>query len=102
MKRSRRPGLRASIPDRLSGRVEILAALADEAGVEPQALVDLVSTWVRAVEIGFFGSGRIRVQEAVETHGKEVSASLECEQVSHAAFHALSRMIQHFSKVKGR
>ena len=94
--------MRASIPDRITGTVEIIVALADQASAEPPALVDLVPIWVRAVEIGFFGSGRIRLQGAVETQGKRVSASLECEQVSQTAFHALARMVQHFSKVKGR
>jgi hypothetical protein len=93
--------LRDSIPERITGAVEILVALANEAGVEAPALLDLVSTWVRAVEVGFFGPGRIRLK-AVETQGQRVSGKLECEQVSRTAFHALSRMIRHFPKVKGR
>jgi hypothetical protein len=93
--------LRDSIPERLTGTVEIIVTLADPAGGEPPALVELVSTWVRAVEIGFFGPGRIRLQ-AVETQGQRVSGRMECEQVSQTAFHALSRMIQHFSKMIGR
>jgi len=64
--------------------------------------VDLMSTWVRAVEMGFFGSGRIWLRGNVEAQGQRVFARLECEQVSQTAFHALSRMIRHFSKVKGR
>jgi hypothetical protein len=91
--------LRASTPDQITGTVELLAVLADDASAEPAALVELVSTWVRAVEIGFFGSGRIRLQ-AVKTPGHRVSGRLECEQVSQTAFHALLRMTQHFSKTK--
>lgn len=93
--------MRGSIPDRISGTVEIVVALADEAGVEPQVLADLVSTWVRAEEIGFFGPGRIRVQGAVETHGQQVSARVECDQVSPTAFRVLARMIRYFSRMKG-
>jgi hypothetical protein len=93
--------LPASIPDRITGTVEIVVVLAGAAGAERPALADLVSTWVRAVEIGFFGSGRIRLH-AVEAQAQRVSGRLECERVSQTAFHALSRMIRHFSAVKGR
>ena len=94
--------MHASIPDRITGKVQILITLADDAGVETRALVDLVTTWVRAVEVGFFGPGGIRLQGAVEAQGQRVAGRLECERVSQTAFLALSRMIQHFSKVKGR
>ena len=94
--------MRASIPDRITGKVQILITLAGDAGVETRALVDLVTTWVRAVEVGFFGPGGIRLQGAVEAQGQRVAGRLECERVSQTAFLALSRMIQHFSKVKGR
>jgi hypothetical protein len=93
--------LRASTPDQITGTVEILAVLANDASAEPAALVELVSTWVRAVEIGFFGAGRIRLQ-AVKSQAHRFSGRLECEQVSQTAFHALLRMTQHFSKLKGR
>ena len=101
MKKTRRCGLRASTPEQLTGTVELLAMLADDAGTAPAALEELVSTWVRAVEIGFWGSGRIRLQ-AVKTQRQRVSGRLECEQVAKTAFHALSRMIEHFSKTNGR
>lgn len=101
MKKTRRRGLRASIPDQITGMVELFAALADDTSAEPAALVELVSTWVRAVEIGFFGLGRIRLQ-SVETEGHRVSGALICEQTSHTAFHALSRMIENYSKTKAR
>jgi hypothetical protein len=90
------------IPDRITGAVEIIVVLADGAGVEPKALADFVSTWVRAVEIGLFGPGRVRVQQPVEMHGQQVSARLQSDEVSETAFQALSRMIRYFSKVKGR
>lgn len=92
----------ASIPDRITGTVEILAALAVDASAEPPALAELVSTWVRAVEIGLFGPGRIRPQGVLETRGRRVSGRFECEQVSQTAFHVLLRMIRYFSKVKGQ
>ena len=93
--------MRASIPDHITGEVELVVEMANDANAEPAALVGLVSTWVRAVEIGFFGPGRMRL-ESVETQQHRVSGKLQCEQVSQTAFHALSRMVQHFSKVKSR
>lgn len=101
MKKTRRRGLRASIPDQITGMVEVSAALAEDASADPAALVELVSTWVRAVEMGFFGPGHIRPQ-AVKSQGQRVSGRLECEQVSQTAFHALARMIEHFSKTEAR
>ncbi len=90
------------MPDQITGKVEIIVALADGNGVEPQALVALLSTWARAVDIGLFGSGRIHQQEYVETNGRQVSGRFDCERVPKAAFHLLVRMIRHFSQVKGR
>jgi hypothetical protein len=94
--------LRASTPDRISGTIDISVALAGEAAAEPQALVELLSTWIRAVEIGFFGPGRIRLQGAIDTQGRTVAGSIDCADLSATAVLALSRMIQRFSKVKGR
>jgi hypothetical protein len=90
------------MPDQITGTVEIIVALADEASVEPQALVDLVSTWARAVEIGFFGPGRIQLQGSVEIHGRQVSGTFECGQLSQTAFHVLAKMVRYFSKMKGK
>ena len=96
--------MRASTPNQVTGKVEIVITLAQDqdTGVETLALVELVTTWVRAVEVGFFGPGGIRLQGAVEAQGQRVAGRLGCERVSQTAFLALSRMIQHFSKVKGR
>jgi len=94
--------LPVSIPDQITGSLDIMVALADEAAAEPQALVELLSTWVRALEIGLFGPGRIRLQGAVESHGRTASAVIECEDVSRVAIHVLSRMIRYFSDVKGK
>jgi len=88
--------------DQISGTVEIVMALADDAAVEPSALVDLISTWVGAVELGLFGPGRLRLQGALETQSQRVRVTIECEHVPQAAFRGLSRMVQHFSKVRGR
>jgi len=93
--------LRASTRDQITGTIELLAVLADDAGAEPAALVELISNWVRAVEMAFFGVGHIQLQ-AVKAQGQSVSGRLECDQVPQTAFHALSRMIEHFSKTKGR
>ena len=93
--------MRASTPDQITGAVELLAVLADDASAEPAALEELVSTWVRAVELGFWGTGSIRLQ-AIKTQGHRVSGRLECEQVSQTAFHAFSRMIERFSRTKGQ
>lgn len=94
--------MHASIPDYITGRIQILISLADDVGVATSALADLVAKWIRAVEVGFFGPGRIGLLGEVDTLGHRVSAWLECAQVSEIAFHALSRMIQRFSEVKGR
>lgn len=92
----------ASTPDRITGTVNIIVALADGAAAEPQALVEVLSTWIRAVEIGFFGLARIRLRAPLEAQGRGVSAEFECERVSQTAVQVLSRMIRHFSKVKGQ
>lgn len=93
--------MRVSTPNGITGTVEILALLADDASAESATLVELVSTWVRAVEIGFFGAGHIR-QQAIKAQGLRVSGRLECEHIPQTAFHALSRIVEHFSKMKGR
>jgi len=93
--------LRASIPDELTGTLDIRVSLSDQPGAEPGALVALLSTWARAVEIGLFGAGRVRRRGEIETRGHEVSTSFECDSVARVAFGALSRMIRRFSKVNG-
>jgi hypothetical protein len=94
--------LPVSIPERITGSIDIMVALADDAATGPQALVELLSRWVRAVEIGFFGRGRIKLQGTIETQGRTVSAMLESEDLSQAAVQVLARMIRYFSNVKGR
>jgi hypothetical protein len=90
------------MPDLVTGTVEIAVELVDETGVDAQALADLASTWLRAVEIGLFGPGRIRGQADVKADGRRVSGGFECEDLSQTAFHALARMIRYFSKTKGK
>lgn len=97
---SRRCGLLASIPNHITGTVQIVISLADDAAEEALALAELVTTWVHAVEVGFFGVGSIS-QQRVETRDHMLSGWLECEQVSQAAFCMLSRMVQHSSEGKG-
>jgi hypothetical protein len=94
--------LPASTPDRITGTVDIIVALAGDAAAEPPALAELLSAWIRAVEIGFFGAGRIKLQGAIERRGRTVSGTIECEDVSETAVAALSRMFHYFSKVNGR
>jgi hypothetical protein len=94
--------LPVSIPERITGTIDIMVALADEAAKERQALVELLSMWVRAVEMGFFGPGRITLQGGIETQVRTVSAVLEFEDVSQTAVHVLGRMIRYFSNVKGK
>ena len=91
----------ASTHNHISGNVQIIITLADDAGVEALPLVELITTWIHAVAVGLFGPGMINRQQAVEAQGQRVSGKLQCEQISQTAFHALSRMIKHFSKVKG-
>lgn len=79
-----------------------MVSLAEEAAAEPQALVNLLATWVRGLEIGLFGPGRIRLQGGIENQGRTVSAVIECEEVSRAAVHALSRIIHRFSNVTSK
>jgi hypothetical protein len=91
-----------STPERISGGVEIMATLASGAAAEPQALADLLATWVRAVEIGFFGPARIRLHAPIAAAGRTVSGRVDCEDVSGTAFRALSLLIRHFSHVSGQ
>ena len=88
------------MPDPISGTVEVIVVLGDEGHDDDQALVDLVSKWVDAVEIGFFGPGRMRPLDPIATGGGRMTGRLECERVAHAAFHVLWRMTRYFSKVK--
>ena len=90
------------MPDRISGTVEIIVVLIDEADGNAQALADLVSNWVRAVELGFFGPGWIRLQGEIATQGRRITGRLEGKHVPQAAFHVLWRMIRCFSKVKDK
>jgi hypothetical protein len=94
--------LRGSILDRITGPVEIQIALADPATVPPQALADLVSTWIRAVGLGFFGPARITLQGEIETRGARIALSVHCEQVSRTAFRVLARLVRYFSKMTGK
>jgi hypothetical protein len=94
--------LRASILDRITGPVEIQVALADPTTVQPQAVVNLISTWIRAVGLGFFGPARINLQGEIETRGERIAATVQCEQVSPTAFRVLARLIQYFSRMTGK
>jgi hypothetical protein len=94
--------LPASTPDGITGTIEISVTIAGDAAAEPQSLVELLSTWIRAVEIGFFGPGRVGLQGALDTHDRTLAGRIECEGLAAAAVLALSRMLQRFSKVKGR
>jgi hypothetical protein len=93
--------LRASIPDRISGAVEITIGQSDQAGLHAQELEVLLSNWARAVEVGFFGPGRLRLQGAIQTQGHGVSGRFELVQLSQAAFHVLSAMVRRSSEVSG-
>lgn len=90
------------MPERVSGVVDLSVTLADggvgSAGV-PE-LPDLVASWIRAVQIGLFGSGRMTAGGRVEIRGRAVVVErLVCERVPSMAFRALSRMIERFSSV---
>lgn len=102
MKTNRRHGLPASMSD-VTGKVQFMFTLADEpAGVDATALADLLNTWVRAVELGFFGPAGIRLPRSFETQGRMASGNVECANVPQAAFRALSKMVGRFSDAKGR
>jgi hypothetical protein len=102
MKMNRRLGLAVSIPE-FTGKVRALFALGDDAeGGDAAALVDLVNTWIRAVELGFFGPAGIRLQGPIEARGTLVSGNMECASTPPAAFRTLSKMVERFAEAKGR
>jgi hypothetical protein len=84
-----------STPNGITGTLDIVVTLSDEAAAEPQALVGVLSTWLRGLEMGLFGPARIRRHGDIEIHGRTVSARVECEDVPLSAVHVLTLMIQH-------
>jgi hypothetical protein len=94
--------LAASTPD-VTGRVQFALTLADDAaGGDAAALADLLRTWIRAVELGFFGPAGIRLERPFETQGRTALAVAQCASVPWAAFCALSKMVARFSEAKSQ
>jgi hypothetical protein len=94
--------LRDSIPEIATGIVRFHITLADEPGADARALADVVATWVRAVDLGFFADGRISLSEPMEARGRSVVGGVRCERVPSVAFQVLARMVSRFSRVKAR
>lgn len=88
-----------SIPEQITGTVQLQLALADEAGAHSLVLADLVTTWIHAVEVGLFGEGKMRLTKALEARGRSVIGGVRCECVATYAFRVLARMVRHFSNV---
>lgn len=96
--------MHASTPESVSGPVELAVELAGVAGVD--SLKSLLSTWARAVEVGFFGAAQVRLtHDGVSSQSSHVQVDLGCDGLPLGALYALQRMLQHFSltahRVKG-
>ena len=93
--------MHASTPERFTGPIELHARLADEDAAAAELVTRRVSSWVRAIEIGCFGTGRVHV-EAMQVQGNEVWAELRCEWLSAGAVDGLERLLQHLSATQAR
>lgn len=89
--------MHVSTTERLTGHIELRVRL-DEAAADP--VMRRVLTWVRAIEIGCFGTGRIRA-DAIQVQGNEVRAELQCERLSVDAVDGLARLLLHLSVTQG-
>lgn len=92
--------MRDSIPEGVTGVVRFHVTLADEPGAEARELADVVATWVRAVDLGFFAGGRIGLSEPMEARSRSVVVGVGCQGVPWVAFQVLSRMVSRFSRLK--
>src|SRR5262245_18985661 len=97
-----RRGLGDSIPEGVTGIVRFHITLADEPGADARASADVVATWVRAVDLGFFADVRMSLSEPMEARGRSVVGGVRCERVPSAAFQVFARMVSRFSRVKAR
>lgn len=86
--------MHASIPDPLTGSVRLVVMLAGEAGMA--SAKTLLLDWARAVGMGFFGMGRVRLTQT-SPWPRIVEAEIECDMLPSAALHALHRLLGHFS-----
>jgi hypothetical protein len=87
--------LHASIPESVTGPVELAVELAGPAGVD--SVKGLLSTWSRAVEVGFFGEAEVRLTYDSRSRSTLVDAELGCNGLPLGALYALQRVLQHFS-----
>lgn len=87
----------ASIHNRVTGIVHIRLAFAEDG--DGSGLLALVATWVRAVDLGFFGPGEIRVRTPLDAGAKVLSGSFEAHGVSESVFYSLYRAIRLHGKV---
>ena len=76
--------------------LQLRVALArDAAGATTQR----VALWVRAVEIGCFGDGRVRAHSLL-TQGNLLQAEWHCERLSSDAIDALARLLRHLASTQ--
>ncbi len=90
--------MRASTTERVSGLLELRAGAAGDAG-EPVAR--RIGLWMRAVEIGCFGAGRVRAQ-SLQTLDGRIRAEWRCERLPSSAIDGLARLLQHVSATQAR
>lgn len=86
----------ASTNKLLSGQILLRVTLSGNATAPTGSVVQRVSTWVRAIEIGCFGPGQIRINE-IQTQGNEVIATMQCERLSKHAAEGLVILLNHLS-----
>lgn len=93
--------MRASTPDTVSGEIEIAFRAATGQVTDPAPWIALLSTWERALELGFFGPCTIEHQGDAATHEGGPGVRLRCAEVPRSALRVLDRMIRRQAQVMG-
>lgn len=86
----------ALTPEHVSGLIELRIGLLGVAERRAELIAGCISTWVRAIEIGCFGSGRVRIVR-IQEQGDTVLAELQGERLPASALDGLSRLLRHLS-----
>lgn len=77
----------------------LLELRVDVTGDAAEAATRRIAVWTRAIEIGCFGAGRLRVQ-SLQTKDDVIFAQWRCERLPSSAIDGLARLLQHLSATR--